>query len=62
MNSSVSLLLFVMLNNIALVQHYVIVGGCDFAIIYTFPAFWVNTDSSNMNVVDLHEKVARLNI
>ena len=51
-----------MLNNIALVQHYVIVGGCDFAIIYTFPAFWVNTDSSNMNVVDLHEKVARLNI
>ena len=51
-----------MLDNIALVRHYVIVGGCDFAIIYTFPAFWVNTDSSNMNVVDLHEKVARLNI
>ena len=51
-----------MLDNITLVRHYVIVGGCDFAIIYTFPAFWVNTDSSNMNVVDLHEKVARLNI
>ena len=51
-----------MLDNIALVRHYVIVGGCDFAIIYRFPAFWVNTDSSNMNVVDLHEKVARVNI
>lgn len=32
-NSSVLLLLFVMLKNIALVRHYVIVGGCDFAII-----------------------------